>query len=142
MTESKPIIGKIAKIQDKYRVTITKGVKDGVTENMKFYAYEEGEDIIDPDTGTIIEKEEIVKGYLKVVHAQEKIALLESDETKTIIENIPGFFERSVLAGMYPSTIKRNVMKPLNVVTSSDDEMDLTIKVGNFVKSVKPDNEK
>ena len=74
MTEYEPIIGKIAKIQDKYRVIINKGAEDGVTKNMKFYAYEEGEEIIDPDTNNIIEREEILKAHLNVIHVQEKIS--------------------------------------------------------------------
>lgn len=142
MTEYEPIIGKIAKIQDKYRVIINKGAEDGVTKNMKFYAYEEGEEIIDPDTKDVIEKEEILKSYLKVIHVQEKIAILESDETETIIKNVPGILDNLVLTRMYPSTIERDVMKPLNVSTPSDDEIDLTIKVGNSVKSIKSDNQK
>ncbi|MDD4111181.1 MAG: hypothetical protein PHS54_06540 [Clostridia bacterium] len=142
MTEYKQIIGKIAKIQDKYRVIINKGASDGVTKNMKFYVYEEGEEIIDPDTKEIIENEEIVKAYLKVIHIQEKIAILESDETETIVKKVPGLIESLTINGLASSTTKRDVMKPLNVGMTIDDEIDLTIKVGNFVKSIKTDGQK
>ena len=100
----------------------------------------EGEEIIDPDTNNIIEREEILKAHLNVIHVQEKISILESDEIETIVKNVPGILDNSVLSRMYSSTIERDVMKPLNVGASSDDEIDLIIKVGNSVKSIKPDN--
>lgn len=141
MNAYKPIKGKIAKIQDKYRVIITIGAEQGVTKNMKFYAYELGDEIIDPDTREVIETEEIVKAHLKVIHVQDKIAILESDETETIVKEVPGILDSAIFKGMYPSTIRREVMKPLNVSTSNEDEIDLTVKVGDYVKSIESHDE-
>lgn len=142
MIEHTQIIAKIAKIQDKYRVIINKGAEHGVTRNMKFYAYEEGEEITDPDTKEVIEKEEILKAYLKVIHVQDKISILESDETETIVKKVPGLLDNTNLNNLYSSTIKRNVMKPLNVgISGDDDKTDLTVKVGNYVKSIQSDNQ-
>ena len=141
MTEYQQIKGKIAKIQDKYRVIINKGAEEGVIKDMKFYAYEEGEKILDPDTEKVIEIEEILKAYLKVIHVQDNIAILESDETETVVKKVPGIIDNFARNRLYPSTIKRNVMKPLNVSIDNDSEVDSIIKKGTSVKSMKPKNE-
>jgi hypothetical protein len=123
------VIAKIAKIQDKYRVIINKGIKHGIKKGMKFYVYEEGEDVFDPDTNEFIEKEEIVKAYMKVLHVQESISILESDETEKITIQPPlSFFGSSInLSGE-----TREVMKSLNVGTDNFNEQNNDIRKDNF----------
>lgn len=142
------IVGKIAKVQDKYRVIINKGRLDGVKPGMRFYVYDEGEEIVDPDTGKFIEKEEIVKGYLKTIHVQDNISILQSDEKETVVITPPGsFLPSQQISRLFGET--REVMKPLNTnidetnnsdsVTPKEEDHDRKIKRGNFVKQV-PNN--
>lgn len=143
MSEQTPIIGKIAKIQDKYRVIINKGRIDGVKPNMKFYVYEEGDEIVDPDTKEFIEKEEVLKGYLKTIHVQDKISILESDEKESVTVKSPLIFSNfnSILGET------RKVMKPLDVdldqdkntnstTTQEGENLDTKIKRGDLVKQI------
>jgi hypothetical protein len=141
------IIGKIAEIRDRYRVIINKGRVDGVQKNMKFYAYDEGKEIRDPDTQEVLEKVEVLKAYLKVIHVQEKISILESDETEKITTRPPSYHTfLGTLDKFAPVT--REVMKSLplpddeheSAEGSSENENisepDKIIKVGDLVKQV------
>ncbi|MDA1783422.1 hypothetical protein PDL07_12090 [Bacillus cereus] len=60
------------------RVVINRGSLDGINEDIFYLVYELGEEILDIDTGESLGKLEIVKGRGKVVHVQEKMAILES----------------------------------------------------------------
>jgi len=73
------IEGKVAKILDKYSLVINRGREHGVTEDMRFVIYQEGETIIDPDGGKTLGKLEIVKGKVKIDNVQEKISTAKSD---------------------------------------------------------------
>lgn len=141
------IIGKIAEIRDRYRVVINRGSLDGVQKNMRFYVYDEGKEIRDPDTQEVLEREEILKAYLKVIHVQEKISILESDETEKITTHPPSYHNfLGTLEKFAPVT--REVMKSLPLPVDKHEsaegssenenirEPDKTIKVGDLVKQV------
>jgi len=140
------IIAKVAKINDKYRLVINKGLIDGVEKDMKFFVYEEGEDIKDPDTGEVLQKEEIVKAWLKVIHVQDKISILDSDETENVVINSPHMATVLRALQSYQLQQTREVMKPLNVEKNDFNETDKVdeanminvkgkqIKVGDLVK--------
>lgn len=72
--------GKVVNIIDKFTVVMNKGAKDGVKANDKFLVITLGEIITDPDTGEELEKLEIVRGKVKVIHPQERISTLRSCE--------------------------------------------------------------
>ena len=141
------IVGKIAKIQDKYRIIINKGRLDGVKPGMKFYVYDEGEEIIDPDTEQFIEKEEIRKGYLKTIHVQDNISILQSDEKETVVVTPPAFIPVDTISKLFGET--REVMKPLNTNLDENNDIDVgihskknydkKIKRGDFVKQIPSD---
>lgn len=132
------ITGKIAKVQDKYRVVINRGRLDGVKPGMRFYVYEEGEEITDPDTGEFIEKQEIRKGYLKTTHVQDKISILQSDEKETVIVTPPTFVLPNVSALNHIFGETREVMKPLSVNSdeNSDSDSDDIEKKREFNKKI------
>jgi len=74
---------KIVKIINTLQIVINKGSQDGITDYMNFLVYEEGEEIIDPETKKSLGILEIAKGKLKVKHIQDKLTTLESDEFDT-----------------------------------------------------------
>jgi hypothetical protein len=74
------IEGKVIKIIDTYKLAINKGKKDGIKENDRFIILEKGEELLDPDTNESLGYLEIPKLKMKVIHIQEKISILESDE--------------------------------------------------------------
>lgn len=65
---------------DKTQFVINKGSIHNVSELRKFLIVELGEKIVDPDTGEDLGALEIVKGYAKVHHIQEKMTTLISNE--------------------------------------------------------------
>lgn len=143
------ITAKIAEILDQYRVVINRGRLDGVRNSMRFYVYDEGKEIKDPDTGEVLEKEEILKAYLKVIHVQDKISILESDETEKITTVPPSFssFLGTLSTGLN-LPVTREVMKSLPVnnkqlettegsdANEMENRRDKKIKVGDLVKQV------
>src|SRR5690554_8105624 len=74
---------RIVKIVDQFQIVINKGSKDGIVDYMNFLVYEEGEEIIDPETNENLGILEIAKGKLRVKHIQENLTTLESDEFDT-----------------------------------------------------------
>jgi len=80
------IEGKVIKIIDDYKLVINKGSKDGVKNLHKFIILEKGEELFDPDTSESLGYLEIPKLKMKVIHVQEKISILESDEINITFE--------------------------------------------------------
>ena len=83
------IKGKIAKIIDESTVIINVGQQDGVTSGMRFVIYEEGEEILDPDTGGSLGAWEVVKGEVVAKHVQERIAVAQAPPKETKSMNAP-----------------------------------------------------
>ena len=80
------IKGKVAKIIDDYSVLINVGSQHGVTNGMRFVIYEEGEEVLDPDTGESLGAWEVVKGQVVAQHVQERITLAGAppEEAKSV----------------------------------------------------------
>lgn len=78
---SNAYIGAIAQVYEgSTQFVLNKGRNHGIEEHHKFIILEIGNDIIDPETGENLGPLEIVKGRVKVLHIQDKITTLESDE--------------------------------------------------------------
>lgn len=91
---------KVAKIVSGNELIINKGSEDGVKPGQVFIVYTIGEDIIDPDTGEVLEKLEVVRGTGKAVHVQERIASIKSDmkspANRTVRRKPPTFGLRGI----------------------------------------------
>jgi len=87
------IEGKVAKVISDDEIIINIGSKDGVKEGDRFLVYQLGEEIKDPDTDKILDTLEVVKGRVKIIHAQSNISTGITDEyehkTRKIIRGNP-----------------------------------------------------
>jgi hypothetical protein len=61
------------------KVTINRGSENGVKKGDRFLIYAIGEELFDPDTNESLGELEIVKGTGRVIHVQQKMATIESD---------------------------------------------------------------
>ncbi|WP_428740307.1 hypothetical protein [Tenacibaculum sp.] len=102
---------KIVKIVDQYQIVINKGSNDGITDYMNFLVYEEGEEIIDPETKESLGVLEIAKGKLRVKHVQKSLTTLESDDFE--IETLRKVFS-------FAEFIDKRKQKPLKGIQLSD----------------------
>jgi len=115
--------GKIIKILDDKRVIVNLGYEVGIKKDMKFIIYNEGEEIIDPESNISLGRREIVKHKIKSIHIQEKFSIMESDVWGPSL--LDKFFDpRNV-------TPKKLLLEE-NVKTTEDVE--LAIKVGDLVR--------
>ena len=118
--------GKVLKILDPYRVVVDIGYQDGIKNDMKFIIYELGDEILDPDTGRVIDRLEIIKHNIKVTQIQEKFSIMRSDEYE------PDFMKTLLTSG----NINTKVI-PLSTeekpAKSSEKEYK-KIKVGDLVR--------
>lgn len=73
-------IAKVVKIIDDYSVAINKGSADNISIGKQYLLLGIGEEIFDPDTKDSLGKIELVRGKVIVMHVQDKIATLTSDE--------------------------------------------------------------
>lgn len=93
MENSEIMICKIVKVVNQYKIVINKGSDDGIKEGYKFLVYQLGEELYDPDTKASLGILEIVKGYGKATHIQNKLTTIESTKkiknpgTKKIVKN-------------------------------------------------------
>ena len=81
--------GKVARIIDESTVILSVGQQDGVTSGMRFVIYEEGEEILDPDTGDSLGAWEVVKGEVVAKHVQERIAVAQAPSKEPRASNAP-----------------------------------------------------
>lgn len=73
----------IALIIDPYKLAINRGTEHGIRIGQRFLVYNlSEEEILDPITNESLGYLEIVKGTGKVIHVQEKMATIESDQTE------------------------------------------------------------
>ena len=116
----------MAKILDKYSLVINRGREHGVTEDMRFVIYQEGETIIDPDGGKTLGKLEIVKGKVKIDNVQEKISTAKSDRFHST-----GFQDLAL-------SFNKPQRAPLNIDENADfSQKELSaIKVGDKVRHI------
>ena len=77
------IKGKVARIIDESTVIITVGQQHGVTSGMRFVIYEEGEEVLDPDTDQPLGAWEVVKGEVAAKHVQERITIAQVPPRQT-----------------------------------------------------------
>lgn len=99
MSESK--IRKVVHVIDQENVVINAGANDGIKRGNKFIIYGVGDEIIDPDSKESLGNLEIVRGEGIVVHVQEKMCIVRSNE----------------YASEPPTTEVRTYQNPLGVLT-------------------------
>ena len=87
MTE--PIRGKVARVLNEQEIVINAGIVDGVAVGMDFNVMDpNGEDIKDPDTNEVLGSIERPKVRVRVIHAQEKLAVATSPRSKGVKPDI------------------------------------------------------
>ena len=69
------VLTKVAKILDEEHVLLAAGEADGVKPGFHFVVFEEGEEVLHPDTGESLGKFEQVKGTVVVEHVQPLLSL-------------------------------------------------------------------
>ena len=72
------ITGKIAKIVDETTFLLNVGAQHGVRNGMRFVVFDEGDEVLDPDTGESLGVWEIVKGELVVTNTQERLSMAQT----------------------------------------------------------------
>jgi len=72
--------GKVVSIKDEYELVINRGSSHGVSSGETFLVVGIGDIIIDPDTQEELERLELVRGKVKVIHVQHKISTVRSCE--------------------------------------------------------------
>ncbi len=77
-------LAKVVKVIDDYHVVINRGADDGIEYDARFLIFGTGERLKDPDSGDDLGILELVRGKAKVVHVQQKISTLSSDEFSMI----------------------------------------------------------
>lgn len=77
-------MAKVVKKINDYKFAINRGSQHGVKVGDNYLVFRLGENISDPDTGEDLGVLEIVIGRAKVTHTQDRLATLESSETKKI----------------------------------------------------------
>lgn len=113
--------GKIINILDNKRVIVNLGYTNGVTKEMRFIIYAEGEDIKDPETNKSLGKREILKHRIKPTHIQENFSIMESNVW--VKKGLDWISENTSQADLL---LKEGVKKV--------DNIDLAVKVGDLVR--------
>ncbi|MCL6353650.1 hypothetical protein [Pectobacterium polaris] len=102
------------------QVVINKGSNNGVivSDSYEYLIVELGEEIIDPETHESLGILEIVKGRAKVLHVQEKMSILESDEYEIIPPQEETRYE-SVVSESIASILGKGVGLPKGITWKS-----------------------
>jgi hypothetical protein len=72
------IKGRVARILSEFQLVLNVGSAQGVEPDMRFVVFEEGDEVIDPETGGSLGRLELVKGEVIVTHAQEGMSIVTS----------------------------------------------------------------
>jgi len=124
------LTGYVLKILSPSKVLINLGKEQGVKKGMRFVIYEEGDMITDPKTGKGIEKLELVKGEIEVIHVQQKISIAESYTVEKRTAYTP-------LAMIYPYSTKEEVKVKKELTEETVKEvLPSKLKVGDLIRQV------
>jgi len=74
---SQPIQGRIAQILSENMIIINVGAQAGVRRGMQFAVLMQGEEVTDPETGEVLGRWEVPKGYVVATHVQDRLATCE-----------------------------------------------------------------
>ncbi|MGO9584600.1 MAG: hypothetical protein ACLP2Y_00105 [Limisphaerales bacterium] len=93
---------KVVKILSETEIVLGAGSENGIEEGTEFLIYEDGDEILDPETNKSLGILEIVKGYVTVINVQPKVSIAKT-HTRTITKKrfvqVPSMV--SVFAGLY-----------------------------------------
>lgn len=126
------IKGKVAAIKSDYAIIINKGYEDGVEEDMKFVIYEEGDEIMDPDTKESLGRLEYYKAKVKVKIPSEKYSWAETYETYSVSS---ADWLAAVVSVHSQVTRQERVKLPLNE-SIPVQKMSQIVKVGDLVRQI------
>lgn len=128
----------VAKVIDDYKLVINRGSENGIKEGQRMLVYcVSDEDIKDPETGESLGFLELVRGTGKIIFVQEKISIIESDNTKAEIRKI--FNRASKAEPSYIPQIPRPIFKqaePLETIESKHLIPFENPQVGDQVKPI------
>lgn len=88
---------RVVEVLDDSRVVINRGSRDGLKMGLVCLVYGLGaNDLVDPETHENLGRLEVVRGFGKVTHIQEKVATLSSaktaPQTKRVVKRNPFIF--------------------------------------------------
>ncbi len=128
---SKMLKGYVLEVLSPYKVLINLGREKGAIKGMKFIIYEEGSVIYDPKTGKAVEKLELVKGEVEVIHVQEKMSVAASFETEKRVY--------SPLATLYRIYGREETVKVRKELTEEkvEEHLPSKLKKGDLVRQLK-----
>ena len=145
MTE--PIRGKVASVLNAREIAINVGTENGVTVGMYFDVLDPHyEDIKDPDTGEVLGSIEHPKVRVKIIDAQEKLALATTYRTKRV--NTGGTGEFVSLGPFARALMPPNWITKYETLSKTEktkdvlDEKDSYVNVGDpVVQTIEDDEE-
>jgi hypothetical protein len=126
---------KIAQILSPKRFVLAAGSEQGVRERMEFIIYELSDPIFDPETQEPLGRLELHKGRITVIHVQEKLStattLLRKFYQRGLLEN--PVIAASLFKGGWVEDYEE---LPIDKSTATAVKADLTVKIGDLVRSV------
>ena len=139
---TQPIRGKVASVLNTREIAINIGTAGGVATGMYFDVMDaQGEEIRDPDTNEVLGSLERRKVRVKIIHAQEKLALATTYRKKRV--NIGGFNENLVRLGPYARSLmppewieKYETLQKTEKTADSLDENGSYVNIGDPVVQV------
>jgi hypothetical protein len=129
----------VARIFSPRHVALAAGAKDGVKEDMVFIIYSLGDPIMDPSTKESLGNLEIVKGRVRVFFVQDKICQAQTFSTTVTevfdpLHGITGM--RGITNILAPREVSKTVHDELKVEAVEPFVLDLTVRVGDWARSV------
>jgi hypothetical protein len=125
----------VARIFGPRNVALSAGAIDGVKEGMVFVIYSLGDSIFDPITGEPLGELELVKGRVKVVNVQERVCQATT-LSRSVTETVDPMRHILPDLGFQKREVTRTVYDELKVDNPQPLTIDLTVRVGDFARSV------
>ena len=129
------IEGKVAKIIDETTVVINRGSVAGVKDNMKFAVVAEGDEVTDPDSGISLGAWDVVKGYVRATHVQERLSVCTAFDPASDQERTSKTLSAAMVDVSFP-TPGAGASLPVQSSDVSGRPSVGPVRVGDIVKSI------
>jgi len=140
---SKPIEGKVAQILSESLLIINVGADAGVRTGLALVVIAQGEEVKDPETGEVLGRWEIPKGYVRATHVQDRLSTCEGftpgrEDAKGDDPSTNVLSAALIAHSMRPETWRRTSGAKLNVNRAEIAGMPATgpISVGDVVREL------
>lgn len=131
-----PIRGKVIRITGPNSLIINAGEEHGVSKGMRFVVFEEGDEILDPETRESLGKIEFIKAEVEVKSTHPKFSVVVSPKRTVSTLDLSGLVNLAYAIGKYTTVEQEPLPVDPEDISPVPEPKEKKIKIGDPVRQI------